>query len=104
MWNGISSGAQAAYQDFGSPKGAYWPQEPENQPFVRDWPTERPAWWLPPPGLRGPMAEWLKDLANLPDEHPDWSQWIPPYEPGKPWPWRKVDAERPEDAAGAHLA
>jgi hypothetical protein len=37
-------------------------------------------------------------------EEPDWSRWVPPYEPGKPWPWRKVDAERPEDAAGAHLA
>jgi hypothetical protein len=44
------------------------------------------------------MAEWLKDLANLPDEHPDWSRWIPPYVPGKPWPWRKRDAA---DGAGA---
>jgi hypothetical protein len=59
----------------------------------RDFPVPRPDWWLPPPGLRGPMAEYLKDLANLPGEHPDWSQWIPPYVPGQPWPWRKPDAE-----------
>ena len=44
------------------------------------------------------MAAWLKDLANLPDEHPDWSRWVPPYEPGKPWPWRKGDGA---DGAGA---
>jgi hypothetical protein len=77
---------------------------PEVVQLQRDFPVPRPDWWLPPPGLGGPMAEYLKDLANLPDEHPDWSRWIPPYEPGKPWPWRKVDTERPEDAAGAHLA
>jgi hypothetical protein len=60
--------------------------------LYEDFPVPRPDWWLPPPGLRGPMAAWLKDLANLPDEHPDWRQWIPPYVPGRPWPWRKPEA------------
>jgi hypothetical protein len=71
---------------------------PEVVQLQRDFPVPRPDWWLPPPDLRGPMAEYLKDLANLPDEHPDWSRWIPPYEPGKPWPWRKGGGA---DRAGA---
>jgi hypothetical protein len=60
---------------------------------VRDWPAARPDWWLPPPGLREQVDEWLGDLVDIPDEHPDWRRWIPTYEPGKPWPWRKPEAD-----------
>ena len=63
--------------------------------MLRDWPVPRPDWWLPPPGLREPMAEWLGDLINVPEEHPDWTQWIPAYVPGKPWPWRKPEGQLP---------
>jgi hypothetical protein len=75
---------RAAYRDFGSPKGAYWPQEPENQPFVRDWPTQRPAWWRPPPGLLEAVAADLPRQRVLPYREPDWGPWVPPYVPGRP--------------------
>ena len=62
---------RAAYRDFGSPKGAHWPQEPANQPFVRNWPTQRPAWWRPLPGL---LEAVMAQPTRLPYGYhePDW--------------------------------
>jgi hypothetical protein len=55
-------------------KGVLRKDRPEEAQVLQDWPTPRPDWWLPPPGLREPMAEWLGDLVNVPQEHPDWNQ------------------------------
>jgi hypothetical protein len=88
---------QAAAAAVGA-KGTLRKDRPEEAQVLRDWPTPRPDWWLPPPGLREPMADWLGDLINTPKEHPDWTQWIPAYVPGEPWPWRKRDHS---DDAGA---
>jgi hypothetical protein len=92
---------EAAREAIGLGNGPDDKTRPEIVQLYEDFPIPRPDWWLPPPELRARMAEYLKDLANIPDEHPDWNQWIPPHEPGKPWPWRRTDTERPEDVAGA---
>ena len=53
---------QLAYEDYGSPKGAFFPNgrprfAHEDHPgFMADWPFERPSWWLPPPGMLETMA------------------------------------------------
>jgi hypothetical protein len=49
-------------------------------------------WWAPPPGMLEAVKEYMaaRERWYLAEE-PDWSGWVPPYEPGKPWPWRKAD-------------
>jgi hypothetical protein len=79
-----------AWIDHGSPKG--WPERPENRCLREDFPFQRPDWWAPPPGL----LEAVKIYVPTPNgcttgPEPDWRRWIPPYEPGKPWPWRRKD-------------
>jgi hypothetical protein len=71
---------------------------PEYEQLRRDFPYDRPGWWQPPPGLFEAVAEDLPKQSRFGYVEPDWSRWIPPYEPGKPWPWRRRDDA---DAAGA---
>jgi hypothetical protein len=83
---------RCAYADHGSPKGAGWPERPENQCLRQDFPHRRPDWWAPPPGL----LEAIKAYIPSPNgctvgPEPDWSRWVPPYVPGQRWPWRKGD-------------
>jgi hypothetical protein len=75
-----------------------------DEAFNREWPKDRPRWWLPPPQLYDAMRSFLRHRdatrnSNLdfPTEVPGWEEWLPPYVPGKPWPWRKPEA----DADGA---
>src|SRR3712207_4132698 len=76
-----------AYEDYGSPKGAYWPNgQPrfahENHPqFMADWPFVRPAWWLPPEAIE---AEPEYRPYNY--QEPDWRQWVPRYVVDQVWP------------------
>jgi hypothetical protein len=79
-----------AYIAFGAPKGAHWSQEPENLPFVCDWPSARPAWWAPPPGLLEAVKRYVPSPNGcVVGPEPDWGEWIPRYVPGRPWPWRR---------------
>jgi hypothetical protein len=57
-----------------------------------DWPPQRPAWWRPPPGLAQEVAPVLTFVPYGYVE-PDWRRWMPPHEPGRPWPWRVPGAE-----------
>jgi hypothetical protein len=85
----------AAWEAVRAPGQPYNKDLPEAVQLRRDFPVPRPDWWLAPPDLRARMAEYLKDLANIPDEHPNWAQWIPPYQPGRAWPWRKPETGGP---------
>jgi hypothetical protein len=83
----------------------------QDEEFKREWPRDRPRWWAPPPQMLDAMMDFnrRRDATrnfnlDFDTEARGWQEWLPPYEPGKPWPWRKVDTERPEDAAGAQLA
>jgi phage terminase Nu1 subunit (DNA packaging protein) len=95
-----------AYEDYGSPKGAFFPNgrprfAHEDHPgFMADWPFARPAWWLPPPGMLAAIAA---EPAVLPYGYRelDWRRWWPGYVLGRRWPWRTADASTPEpDADG----
>ena len=97
-----------AYEDYGSPKGASFPNgrprfAHEDHPgFMADWPFGRPPRWLPPPGMLEAIAA---EPAYKPYDHrePDWRRWWPGYVLGRPWPWR-ADADAgapPEPAAEA---
>jgi hypothetical protein len=95
-----------AYEDYGSPKGAFFPNgQPrfahEDHPgFMADWPFERPAWWLPPPEMLAAIeAEPVSKPYGY--QEPDWRQWAPRYVPGRAWPWRNGDAAPPA-ADGGH--
>ena len=82
-----------AYEDYGSPKGAFHPNgrprfAHEDHPgFMADWPFARPPRWLPPPGMLEAVAG---EPACRPYDYrePDWRRWWPGYVPGRPWPWR----------------
>ena len=55
--------------------------------YDADWPRERPSWWRPPPGmLEAVRAE--PGVIPYGYVEPDWRRWVPPYVPGRPWPWR----------------
>ena len=82
---------RAAYRAIGSPKGPRWPELPEARQLRRDFPHERPAWWLPPPGLLDAVKAQDAEPALPGQQEPDWSRWVPPYVPGRPWPWREED-------------
>jgi hypothetical protein len=89
----------AAREAIGFGMGPDEKSRPEILQLYKDYPEPCPDWWLPPPELRGPVEEYLKDPANPPKEVPDWSQWVPKYVPGRPWPWRKPQAADDGDAA-----
>jgi hypothetical protein len=63
--------------------------------YAADWPRERPPWWLPPPGM---LEAVRAEPACKPYDYqePDWRRWVPPYVPGRPWPWRDDAGEPPE--------
>ena len=85
-----------AYKAIGAPTGGDRFERPEFVQLRLDFPSPRPSWWLPPPGMYQAVAEDLPK-HRLPDYvEPGWSRWVPPYEPGKPWPWH---APEPADAA-----
>lgn len=76
---------RCAYQDIGRPFGPRWSEETPR--WLEDWPSRRPAWWRPPPGLlEAVMAE--PEMRPYGYQEPDWRRWVPPYVPGRPWPWR----------------
>ena len=89
---------QLAYEDYGSPLGAYWPNgrprfAHENHPqFMADWPFVRPAWWLPPPGMMAAI-EAEPEYRPYNYQEPDWRQWVPRYVVGQHWPWRSEEAQ-----------
>jgi hypothetical protein len=87
-----------AYKAIGSPKGPAWPELPEAQQLRRDFPHDRPAWWAPPPGLFEAVQDYQAERERRVCEEPDWSGWVPPYVPGKAWPWRLPE---PDEADGA---
>jgi hypothetical protein len=62
---------------------------PAYEQLRRDFPYDRLGWWQPPPGFYEAVAEDLPKQVEFGYVEPDWSRWVPPYEPGKPWPWRK---------------
>ncbi len=82
-----------AYEDYGSPKGASFPNgrprfAHEDHPgFMADWPFGRPPRWLPPPEMLEAVEA---EPAVIPYGYrePDWRRWWPGYAPGRPWPWR----------------
>jgi len=62
--------------------------------FDRDWPRDKPAGWLPPPAVYEALKDFLqrRDIPgnmNLPE--PDLRPLLPPYVPGRPWPWRRPE-------------
>jgi hypothetical protein len=78
------------------PVGRDWPERfPQ---FVADWPTERPLWWVPPPGM---LEAVIVEPTTIPYGYvePDWRRWVPPYVPGRPWPWRDDDYRPPRRPA-----
>jgi hypothetical protein len=76
---------------------------PAYEQLRRDFPYDRPGWWQPPPGLLEAVEAELPKRAKLPYQEPDWGRWVPPYVPGRPWPWRRADTKHPEDTADAQL-
>jgi hypothetical protein len=88
-----------AYKAIGSPQGPTWTELPEAVQLRRDFPRDRPAWWAPPPGLYEVVRADLPKQVVYGYQEPDWSQWIPPYEPGRAWPWRRPEAEADGAAA-----
>ena len=90
--------AKAAY---GVVVCAGWPDLPQNQKFLADWPTHarggRPSWWAPPPGMLELAAAELRLCRHINDE-PDWAKFLKGYTFGTPWPWR-LDAQRGERPA-----
>src|SRR5436305_3433232 len=86
-----------ARSDYGFPPGRplVRDQHPE---FARDWPPYRPDWWRPPPGLLEAIrAEpGCKPYGYV---EPYWRRWVPPYVPGRPWPWRDDTYEPPQRPA-----
>jgi hypothetical protein len=87
-----------AYEDYGSPLGAYWPNgrprfaHEDHPQFVADWPFVRPAWWLPPPGMMAAI-EAEPEYKPYNYQEPDWRQWVPRYVVGQHWPWRSNETE-----------
>jgi hypothetical protein len=64
----------------------------DQRTFDRDWPRDMPDGWLPPPAVYEAIKDFLqrRDIpGNLNLEEPELRELLPPYEPGKPWPWRK---------------
>ena len=94
---------QLAYEDYGSPLGAYWPNgrprfaHEDHPQFMADWPFVRLAWWLPPPGMMEAI-EAKPEYRPYNYQEPDWRQWVPRYVPGQIWPWRS-DGAQPEEVA-----
>jgi hypothetical protein len=71
----------------------------QDEAFNREWPRDRPRWWLPPPALFDAMRDFLRrrdatrTYLNFDDEVPGWTELLPPYVPGKPWLWREAVAD-----------
>ena len=67
---------RCAYRDIGSPKGPDWVHRTPH--WSADWPVQRLAWWLPPPGL---LEAVMAEPACIPYGHqePDWRRWVPTY-------------------------
>ena len=81
-----------AFVAYGVTTGADWPERPENQGFLHDWPNGsrggRPKWWAPPPGmLEFALAERRRE-RRFGEPEPDWRQFLVGYEFGTAWPWR----------------
>ena len=67
----------------------------ERETFDRNWPMRMPSWWMPPPAFSEAMKDFLRrrdEARNFNLEAPEYDPWLPPYEPGKLWPWRKPEA------------
>jgi hypothetical protein len=75
-----------------------WMEDPGTPPFLRDWPSSPPDWWAPPPGLLEVVKVEAPKFYITGYQPPDWRRWVPRYVPGKPWPWRRPEAD---DADGA---
>ena len=88
---------EQAMRDCGVVQRPGWLQDPGNQFFLRDWPGGPPDWWAPPPGLLKVVKVEAPKFYIQGYQPPDWRQWVPPYVPGQPWPWRRTD----DDASGA---
>jgi hypothetical protein len=79
---------QQAMRDCGVVQAPGWIQDTKNQPFLREWPGSPPDWWAPPPGLLAVVKVEAPKFYITGYQPPDWRRWVPPYQPGKPWPWR----------------
>jgi hypothetical protein len=67
----------------------------KDETFEREWPRDRPRWWLPPPQMLDAMRDFnrRRDATrnfnlDFDTEAPGWEEWVPPCRPGEPWPWR----------------
>ena len=87
---------RCAYEDAGRPRGPRWPEETPH--WKEDWPTSRPSWWAPPPGMLE-VVQAQPECIPYGYQEPDWRQWVPPYVPGRPWPWR-VERDADSDQSG----
>src|SRR5689334_11449633 len=68
--------------------------------YDADWPRARPSWWRPPPGmLEAVRAE--PGVIPYGYVEPDWRRWVPPYVPGRPWPWRAAGGGTSDAPAAA---
>jgi hypothetical protein len=81
--------------------GPTWPELPEALQVRRDFPYERPGWWAAPPKLYAAVKDDMPNRDRYRPVEPDFSELIPSYVPGAPWPWRRPEAEDDADGAAA---
>ena len=97
LYDSYSACFRLAFRAYGVVTGPDWPDRPENQRFLTDWPNAvrggPPKWWAPPPGmLEFAVAERRRE-HRFGEPEPDWRQFLVGYEFGTPWPWRRGGAD-----------
>jgi hypothetical protein len=80
------------------PVGRDWPHRPEHIRFKADWPYDPPEGWQPPPGVLERVVEPWTTVPYGYDEEAEVRPLVPPYVPGRPWPWLDNDGHGAEQA------